>query len=331
MEPCLIDPQTGKYEWLSDSNKSGRLLSLSSDGTHGVTAYFTSFNDCDNNILDVKTKKEHPFLPVHKPTQTWGAFDPKSRNIYLITNIGQERNFLARVKVNADWTTGPMEILEKRDDANLQFRWDCKSICNPEGTQAYLIWSRDGQSVLELLDLATPPSPHQIPLPEGTAHVHSVRYAPDGKTLALSLAQQLTDEDDDIWVLDQATKKFQQITFSPHPGLDFEKLIQPKRVTFKSFDNLELDGLLYQPAKTTGPGAFVIDFHGGPESSASTTDMYQPLLEQGIGVFAPNVRGSGGKGKAFADLDNGPLRLNALKDIKACVDFLLASKLADAG
>jgi dipeptidyl aminopeptidase/acylaminoacyl peptidase len=46
-------------------------------------------------------------------------------------------------------------------------------------------------------------------------------------------------------------------------------------------------------------------------------------------VFAPNVRGSAGFGKKFVNLDNGELRFNGIKDIKACVDYLVNNHLAD--
>jgi dipeptidyl aminopeptidase/acylaminoacyl peptidase len=50
---------------------------------------------------------------------------------------------------------------------------------------------------------------------------------------------------------------------------------------------------------------------------------------EGIAVFAPNVRGSTGFGKRFVNLDNGELRVNAIKDIKSSVDYLLSKKTAD--
>ena len=46
-------------------------------------------------------------------------------------------------------------------------------------------------------------------------------------------------------------------------------------------------------------------------------------------MFAPNVRGSSGFGKKFVNLDNGDLRFNGIKDIKSCVDYLVANRLAD--
>ena len=46
-------------------------------------------------------------------------------------------------------------------------------------------------------------------------------------------------------------------------------------------------------------------------------------------MFAPNVRGSSGFGKRFVNLDNGPLRFEGIKDLKDCVDYLTANRLAD--
>ena len=77
-----------------------------------------------------------------------------------------------------------------------------------------------------------------------------------------------------------------------------------------------------------GPGRlpYVVSFHGGPEGQETPAfrSDYQALLSQGIGVFAPNVRGSGGFGKRFENLDNGELRVNAIKDIRACVTYLVS-------
>jgi dipeptidyl aminopeptidase/acylaminoacyl peptidase len=46
-------------------------------------------------------------------------------------------------------------------------------------------------------------------------------------------------------------------------------------------------------------------------------------------VLAPNVRGSTGYGKTYRDLDNGPRRVDSVKDAKAAADWLVAEGLAD--
>jgi dipeptidyl aminopeptidase/acylaminoacyl peptidase len=41
------------------------------------------------------------------------------------------------------------------------------------------------------------------------------------------------------------------------------------------------------------------------------------------------VRGSSGFGKTFVNLDNGPLRFNAIRDIQTCVEYVIHAGIAD--
>jgi len=126
--------------------------------------------------------------------------------------------------------------------------------------------------------------------------------------------------------------KTRQATHTPQPeGVDLAKMVTPELVRFPAHDGLEISGWLYRPTGQAGPGAVVISFHGGPEGQERPyfNSTYQALLARGIGVFAPNVRGSSGFGKRFVNLDNGPLRVGAVRDIKSCVDFLVSKGIAD--
>ena len=70
---------------------------------------------------------------------------------------------------------------------------------------------------------------------------------------------------------------------------------------------------------------------GAPhEGNALDTQQVLSLLASGIGILAPNIRGSSGFGKTFVNLDNGELRFNANRDIKACADYLIRAGIADA-
>jgi dipeptidyl aminopeptidase/acylaminoacyl peptidase len=110
-----------------------------------------------------------------------------------------------------------------------------------------------------------------------------------------------------------------------------DDLVRPELVNFRAHDQLQLTGWLYRPHNFTTPGPIVLYFHGGPESQERPLFNYylQALLAQGIAVFAPNVRGSSGFGKTFVNLDNGPLRVNAVRDIQSCADYVLRSGIAD--
>jgi dipeptidyl aminopeptidase/acylaminoacyl peptidase len=68
----------------------------------------------------------------------------------------------------------------------------------------------------------------------------------------------------------------------------------------------------------------VISVHGGPTSQArpSFSPSTQYLVNQGIAVFAVNVRGSTGFGKTFTRLDNQEKRLDSVRDLVDTVAFL---------
>ncbi|MFN2394023.1 MAG: alpha/beta hydrolase family protein, partial [Pyrinomonadaceae bacterium] len=117
----------------------------------------------------------------------------------------------------------------------------------------------------------------------------------------------------------------------PHAGVDLTKMVRPQLVEYTAHDGLKLSGWLYKPPSAKATLPIVLSFHGGPESQErpNFNATYQALLMRGIAVFAPNVRGSSGFGKKFVNLDNGALRENAVKDIKATVEYVVKSGVAD--
>jgi dipeptidyl aminopeptidase/acylaminoacyl peptidase len=61
----------------------------------------------------------------------------------------------------------------------------------------------------------------------------------------------------------------------------------------------------------------VVNVHGGPESQSRPlfAPVTQYLLGRGYAVFAPNVRGSTGYGKAYTHLDDVYLRMDSVEDL----------------
>ena len=106
----------------------------------------------------------------------------------------------------------------------------------------------------------------------------------------------------------------------------------PKAVAYPTFDGRSIPAWLYLPRGREPRGLpFVLSIHGGPEGQDRPGFHGERayLLSLGYGVLAPNVRGSTGYGKTYRDLDNGPRRLDSVKDAKAAVDWLVAEGLAD--
>jgi dipeptidyl aminopeptidase/acylaminoacyl peptidase len=109
--------------------------------------------------------------------------------------------------------------------------------------------------------------------------------------------------------------------------------VQPTLVTFTARDGLRLSGWLYRVPGQLSAGPAMISLHGGPEAQErpAFNPQHQAMTQAGITVFAPNIRGSSGFGRAFVHADDVHGRLDAFDDVLACRDFLVDSGLADPG
>ncbi len=76
-----------------------------------------------------------------------------------------------------------------------------------------------------------------------------------------------------------------------------------------------------------------MSFHGGPEGHERPdwSPVAQSLVAAGFTVFAPNVRGSGGFGRAFLTADDGPAREASFDDVRTTVDELVTAGIAEPG
>ena len=109
------------------------------------------------------------------------------------------------------------------------------------------------------------------------------------------------------------------------PG--FSAASAPETITAR--DGLSLNGWLYRPA--SGTGGAVVYLHGGPEGQARPgySEIFARLVDDGIAVLTPNVRGSGGLGRTFVHADDKEKRFGAIDDVADCVRFLVDNGLAD--
>ncbi|HEX7287623.1 MAG TPA: S9 family peptidase [Candidatus Angelobacter sp.] len=318
----VIDLATGDVRLVARNPGVGSIENISRDGRRAVLSRVKSRGDNNLFLLDLASGKETLLTKHEGIAQFGGQLAPDGSAVYLNGNKDRDLFALARIRIAADGTAGNMEVLVERPDAEL----DGVEL-NIQGTLAALLWNVKGREELSFYDIA---KGKHIPGPKLPGELAGgMAFSRDGSKLALNVSG--ATQPSDLWIMDVNTKQFRQLTFSPHPGIDLNALVRPELVTFPSFDGLQLSGWLYKPKNQPGPGAYVVSFHGGPEGQerpAFRSD-YQALLAQGIGVFAPNVRGSSGFGKKFVNLDNGELRFNGVKDIKACVDYLVNNRLAD--
>lgn len=118
-----------------------------------------------------------------------------------------------------------------------------------------------------------------------------------------------------------------------HPGHDeLEAHVgRRERVTWSAPDGLEIEGLLTVPPGEP-PFPLVVEVHGGPIGAITDRRPRVPLfllLSRGYAVLQPNPRGSGGRGRAFAEHVVGDMGGADARDILAGVDAMVARGVAD--
>ncbi|MFC7383320.1 S9 family peptidase [Sphaerisporangium rhizosphaerae] len=259
-------------------------------------------------VADLPFGEERPLLP---PSTDLGALSPDGEVAYIRSNAGRDRTALIAMPVG-----GAPRVVAERPDAELD-----RFAVSMDGTVALLAWNLAGRSELEVADLiegATRPLP-----PPPVEVVTSVRLSLDG-ALAV-MAGESPDTPSHVLLCDLATGVYHRVAGDeplPHK-------VDAELVRFAARDGLELTGWLYRAGRGAGPCA--IWLHGGPESQERPgfNPLFQRLLSAGVSVFAPNVRGSSGFGRAFQDADNHALRFHAIDDVADCAGFLVGAGVAD--
>ena len=319
----LVDVATGQSRMIAQNRGIGSIADVSRDGKYAVVNRLVNRGDNNLYLVRLSDGKETILTPHDGPGQFGGIrFSPDGRTFYLASNKDRDLTAFARVRLDSDGQPGPIEVLAARDDGELG-----GAEMNEQGTSVALLWNIAGRSELSFYDTA---KGKILPGPKLPAEIAGApEFSDDGRRLAMAISGASLPAD--VWVLDLDSKQFTQLTQSPHAGIDLSKLVKPELVRYKAHDGLELSGWLYRPPGMTKPGSIVLSFHGGPEGQERPgfNSLYQALLSRGITVFAPNVRGSSGFGKRFVNLDNGALRENGVKDIKASVDYVVSAGVAD--
>ena len=325
IDAYLYDVASGGLDLVARNPGVGGLEDLSRDGTRALLNRLRFRGSNDLFLVDLATKKETLLTPHEGPGSFNGVFSPDGKTVWLSTNGGRDKLAFARITLADDGKPGPVEIVAARDDAELR-----SFTIDDEGKTAVLVWNVAGRDELAFEDLPGRQM-KAAPKPPGDL-VSGVAWSRDGRKLAMTVSGATAPPD--IYLLEEASSsspRFTRVTDSPHPGVDLSTLVSPELLSFKAHDGEPLSGWLYRPRGAKGPGPVVLSFHGGPEGQEvpSFRADYQALLSQGIAVFAPNVRGSSGFGKRFVNLDNGALRVNAVKDIASCVDAVVKAGVAD--
>lgn len=317
-QACLVDLRDGTSTVLA-AGPAARVCAVSGDGRRAVVRLGRR-GARRLELVDLRSGRRTELLPGGADVAD-ARFGVTGRQLYVHTDAGRERPALLAVTLSGASGVSTVYPIAERPDDDLDL-----VALDPSGVRAALVWNVDGRSEIELLDLRSgllePVSPVPGDVVTGLAFTRdgdALLVANEGPTVPPRLSRVGLDVHATATPLLRASRQFAAA------------LVEPTLHEFRAEDGLRLSGWLLRPAGALGPLPTLIWLHGGPEAQERPTfqPLFQALVAEGVAVFAPNVRGSGGYGRTFSTADDGERRFAAIRDVRAAVDFLVSAGLAD--
>ena len=271
----------------------------------------------DLHLLDVESGELRTLFAPDDDPSSYGpiAWKPDGSAFYMVCDQGRDFSGIALVDpegVELTWVHTP-----ERDVEDLALSHDGRLLVwteNDGGRSALIV--REGERARALPEA----------LPRG---IYGIGFAERANVMSIDVESPRIPGDLWVWNLDR--NELRRATHSTLAGLDPDRLVEPIHETFEARDGVMLRGLLYLPPGVENPPV-VLDIHGGPTAQARPEFLavQQYLVARGIAILDLNFRGSTGYGKAYARLDNGRLRPNAINDMEDALRWLERDGRVDA-
>ncbi len=251
--------------------------------------------DSDVYLLNTETKElknitAHEGEVENNPQD----FDVDSKHLFFLSNEGSEFMYVARY----DLTSGARTPLQKA-------AWDVSTtFFSHGGKYRVAATNEDARTKITITETATG-KPIELPkLPDGD--ITGVTISNSEK--AMAFYHNGARSPNSLYLYDFASKKTAKLTEGLNPEINPAHLVDSRVVRFKSFDGMEIPGILYQPksasAQSKVPAVVVV--HGGPGGQARMpyNAFLQYLANHGYAILDVNNRGSSGYGKTFFTADD---------------------------
>ncbi|AKI98277.1 peptidase S9 [Kosmotoga pacifica] len=303
-----MDLKNFKAELIFENSEGFNPGPISSDGRFIALSRAITMNNFEMYIKDLKTDELLHITP-HKGEVFYApvCFSKDSRALYFITDEDREFRYLKKYILS----TGTSETVKS-------FAWDVLFAKLSKNNKFLAVTiNNDARIELKLYDLERDMEINLPELPKG--EITDFDFSKDEKFLAF--VADASNSPKNLFFLNFQTGEFKKLTDSLNPEITPEDLVEAEVVRFKSFDGLEIPGILYKP-KGIEKGERVpalVYVHGGPggQTMLGYRPLFQYLVNHGYAIFAVNNRGSSGYGKSFfkaADHKHGEL------DLADCVE-----------
>ena len=318
VDPQLLDPDSGARDRLMTGGQF-YAAHASPDGRWVTLVEFKGNTDQDIHLLDLETRRArnvttHEGEAIFSPSH-WAR---DSSAFYLLTDHGREFQALGVYILAQDrWQVIHAPEHDVEDFALAR-----------DGATTLASLNVEGASRLQAYDMTTGSEIALPDLPRGVVDAFALHPSERRAVLALASPTEATN----LWHFD-FDGTLQPVEQSMLGGLERAEMVEPELVRYRSFDR-DIPAWLYLP-QGRGPHPFLLSIHGGPEAQERPEyiydGLYQYLLSRGIGVLAPNIRGSSGYGRSYQKLIHRDWGGAELEDIRHAAEWLRARDDVDAG
>ena len=292
---------------------------LSRDKRYLALSKSRTTNDSDIWLLDRQTGKVSN-ITAHKGdvSNSPADFSPDGTKLLYVSDEGKEFKSLRSYNISS----GKKEVV-------LEPSWDIDGAGYSWSGKYLVAWiNEDAAFTSRLYDAVTMQEVKLSGMPEGI--VRGLTVSRSDTLMAFYASNGSTPDDLYAGLLNGNPMR---LTSSLNPAIKRDDLVIPQKLRFKSYDNLEIPGLLYKPHQsypsTKSPA--LVKVHGGPGGQAQVgySALTQALVNHGYVVFDINNRGSSGYGKTFFAMDDRKHGEADLGDVVAGKEMLAATSYVD--
>ncbi|RAZ79610.1 S9 family peptidase [Planococcus halotolerans] len=246
------------------------------------------------------------------------ASDPvftDDNTIYFVTNFDSEYNYVAKFEIE---TKEFSRVVSIEDESVESLKW------HKESETFYITTEKGVSDYLYRADLKME-DPVKLEAP--AASIDKVLVTKSGAVYLLGRSATVPHN---IFRLEGGTE-WTQLTKNNVLGLESEDMVEPDVVTYKSFDGMEIEALLFRAKPEHDNGHTIFWPHGGPQAAERKIfrSMFQCFLNRGYSIFAPNFRGSTGYGASFVKLVEQDWGEGPRLDCLAGIEWLFEEGISD--
>lgn len=342
-ESCLIDPATGNRIVL-DRRSAGRLVdswagaALVRVGPRGYRELLMlrglteisllpydpgSVTDMgvildDHSPRRLRAGNEGELSELYQPASVYGLNSTEGFVRALIrSDNGTDHARLLEVTVTEGGVT--YHVVAEKPGFELD-----EFVVSDDLSTVAILWNINGCSELQILRYSDYTLSPPIPLPGLVASELSISAG--GSMVAMTVESPWQPRT--VELVDTRTLEWEPVDRVPMSG---PVASAPTLDTITARDGMTFTAWRYAPPPDVESVGALIYLHGGPEgqSRPGYSEVFPQLLNAGITVLTPNVRGSGGFGRSFMHADDRERRFAAIDDVADCVQHLVDNGHAD--